>query len=347
MGRPPKNKDGQEEKIQVDDKKQNLELALAEIEKNFGKGSIMRLTDAPIRTQVIPTGALSLDLALGVGGIPRGRVIEIYGPESAGKSTLTLSIVAEAQKLGGICAYVDAEHAMDPAYAKAMGVDIDNLLISQPDSGEQGLSIVETLVKSESCSLIIVDSVAALVPISELEGEMGDAQMGKQARLMSQALRKLTAIMAKTNTCVIFVNQLREKIGVMFGNPETTPGGKALKFYASIRIDIRRIESIKNGEEAIGNKVKAKVVKNKCAPPFRQCEFEILFGKGINSQADLINMAESVGVITKASANWYSYGADKIGHGIEQVQGYFNEHKEIEQEIKKKVLSLIGPDWNV
>jgi recombination protein RecA len=331
----------------ADERKRALEMAVAEIEKQFGKGSIMKLGDAPVQdVRTIPTGALSLDIAIGVGGLPRGRVIEIYGPESSGKTTLCLSVVAQAQKAGGIAAFIDAEHAMDPEYAKKVGVDVDNLLISQPESGEQALQIVETLVRSAAIDLIVVDSVAALVPRSEIDGEMGDPQMGMQARLMSQALRKLTAVMSKTNTSVIFINQLREKIGVMFGNPETTPGGKALKFYASVRMDIRRIESIKNGNEVMGNRVKVKMVKNKVAPPFREAQFDILFGEGINREGSLLDMGVDHGVLEK-TGTWFSFGGNRIGQGKDAARMFLKENpamaNEIEAAVRAKVLAKAKP----
>ena len=327
----------------ADERKRALEMAVAEIEKQFGKGSIMKLGDQPVPdVKTIPTGSLALDMAIGVGGIPRGRVVEIYGPESSGKTTLCLSIVAQAQKAGGIAAYIDAEHAMDPGYASKVGVDVDNLLISQPESGEQALQIVETLVRSAAIDIIVVDSVAALVPRSEIDGEMGDPQMGMQARLMSQALRKLTAVMSKTNTTVIFINQLREKIGVMFGNPETTPGGKALKFYASVRIDIRRIESIKNGQEVIGNRVKAKLVKNKVAPPFREGQFDIMFGEGINREGSILDVAVDHEVVEK-SGTWFSYKGERIGQGRDQVRVFLKENPKVADDIEAEVRAKLAP----
>jgi len=319
------------------EKQKALEIALAEIEKQFGKGSIMRMSDAPSGDiDVIPTGALSLDMALGVGGIPRGRIIEIYGPESSGKTTLTLSIVAQAQKLGGIAAFVDAEHAMDPEYAKKLGVNIDELLVSQPESGEQALQIVETLVRSSAIDIIVIDSVAALVPKAEIDGEMGDSLPGLQARLMSQALRKLTAIVSKSNTCVIFINQLREKIGVMFGSPETTTGGKALKFYASVRLDIRRIETLKNGQDAIGNRVRVKTVKNKCAPPFREAIFDIIFGEGISREGTVLDMASDLNVVEKAGS-WFAYNGNRIGQGRDAVRLFLKDNPRLTDEIDGKV----------
>ncbi len=319
------------------EKQRALEMALAEIEKQFGKGSIMKLSDAPaIDVEAIPTGALSLDMALGVGGMPRGRIVEIYGPESSGKTTLTLSIVAQAQKLGGIAAFVDAEHAMDPDYARKLGVNIDELLVSQPESGEQALQIVETLVRSSAIDIIVVDSVAALVPKAEIDGEMGESLPGLQARLMSQALRKLTALVAKSRTCVVFINQLREKIGVMFGSPETTPGGKALKFYSSVRLDIRRIETIKNGQDAVGNRVRVKTVKNKCAPPFREALFDILFGEGISREGTVLDMAADLNVVEKAGS-WFAYEGNRIGQGRDQVRAFLKDNPALCDAIDKKV----------
>jgi len=319
------------------EKQRALEMALAEIEKQFGKGSIMKLSDAPaIDIEAIPTGALNLDIALGVGGMPRGRIIEIFGPESSGKTTLTLSIVAQAQKLGGIAAFVDAEHAMDPDYAKRLGVNIDELLVSQPESGEQALQIVETLVRSSAIDIIVVDSVAALVPKAEIDGEMGDSLPGLQARLMSQALRKLTAIVAKSKTCVIFINQLREKIGVMFGSPETTPGGKALKFYSSVRLDIRRIETIKNGQDAVGNRVRVKTVKNKCAPPFREAIFDIIFGEGISREGTVLDMAVDLNIVEKAGS-WFAYEGNRVGQGRDAVRAFLRDNQSLCDAIEKKV----------
>ncbi len=318
-----------------DDRKKALELAISQIEKQFGKGSIMKLGKAmATRVETITTGALSLDLALG-GGIPRGRIIEIFGPESSGKSTLAMSIVAKCQQNGGNAAYVDAENAMDVDYAKKVGIDIDNLLISQPDTGEQGLDIVDTLVRSGAVDVIVVDSVAALVPKAEIEGEMGDSHMGLQARLMSQAMRKLTAIISKSKTIVIFINQIREKIGVMFGNPEVTPGGRALKFYSSVRIDIRRVEAIKKGEQVVGNRVRGKIVKNKVAPPFREAIFEIIFGRGIVPESAVIDVAVDNGVIEK-SGTWFNYNGIKIGQGKDSAITYLTENPEVMKEIDKK-----------
>jgi len=321
------------------EKDRALETALLSIEKQFGKGSIMRLgerrTDLDI--DVIPTGSLGLDIALGVGGVPRGRVLEIYGPEASGKTTLSLHIIAEAQKRGGIAAFIDAEHALDPKYAKNLGVDIENLLVSQPDTGEQALEITESLVRSGALSIIVIDSVAALVPRAEIEGDMGDAHMGLQARLMSQALRKLTGVINKSKTCVIFINQIRLKIGVMFGSPETTTGGNALKFYSTIRMDIRKIETIKQGTDAIGNRVKVKVAKNKIAPPFKIAEFEIMFDKGISKESEIIDIGANLGIIQK-SGTWYSYGEERIGQGKEMVKKYLLDNPSIKDVIEKKIL---------
>jgi len=321
----------------------NLKLALGQIEKEFGKGSIMRLgDDTREAVPVISTGAISLDMALGVGGIPRGRITEIYGPESSGKTTIALQIVAEAQRAGGTAAFVDAEHALDPVYAKALGVDTDNLLVSQPDTGEQALEIVDALVRSGAIDVIVVDSVAALVPKSELDGEMGDSHMGLQARLMSQALRKLTGTINKSRTSLIFINQIRMKIGVFFGNPETTTGGNALKFYASVRMDIRRIETLKQGDEAYGNLVRVKIVKNKVAPPFRQCEFPIIFGKGISRESDLLTLAIDRNIIEK-SGTWYSFRNERIGQGKENLRQFLVDHPEIATEIERQIRSGEAP----
>ena len=322
-------------------RKQALDMALASIEKNFGKGSIMRLgEDRKLNVESISTGSLSLDIALGIMGLPRGRVTEIYGPESSGKTTLALSVVAEAQRRGGSAAFIDAEHALDPEYANKIGVNLDDLLISQPDTGEQALEITETLVRSNALDVIVIDSVAALVPRAEIEGEMGDAMVGVQARLMSQALRKLTGAIAKSNTIVIFINQIRMKIGVMFGNPETTSGGNALKFYSSVRLDIRRREAIKDGDEVMGNHVTVKVVKNKVAAPFRTAEFDIMYNKGIDNQGELVDLGVKYELIEKAGA-WFSYGEEKIGQGREGAKNYLREHPEIFKEIKEKVLEKI------
>jgi len=321
------------------------DLAITQIEKLYGKGSIMRLGGTGVLEPIsaIPTGALELDHALGIGGVPRGRVIEIFGPESSGKTTLALHIIAEAQRLGGTAAFVDAEHALDPRYAEALGVSIDDLLISQPDTGEQALDITEILVRSGAVDVVVIDSVAALVPRAEIEGEMGEPTMGLQARLMSQALRKLTAAISKSKTCVVFINQLREKIGVMFGNPETTTGGRALKFYASVRLDIRKIASIKDGETVIGNRVRVKVVKNKIAPPFRESEFDIIFGEGISRSSSLLDLGVVHKVIEKSGA-WYSYGGDRIGQGRENAKKFLHENPAILNEIEKKLRALLGID---
>ncbi|HET7853443.1 MAG TPA: recombinase RecA [Candidatus Methylomirabilis sp.] len=321
------------------------DLAITQIEKLYGKGSIMRLGGTGVLEPVsaIPTGALELDHALGIGGVPRGRVIEIFGPESSGKTTLALHIIAEAQRLGGAAAFVDAEHALDPRYAQALGVSIDDLLISQPDTGEQALDITEILVRSGAVDVVVIDSVAALVPRAEIEGEMGEPTMGLQARLMSQALRKLTAAIAKSKTCVVFINQIREKIGVMFGNPETTTGGRALKFYASVRLDIRKIASIKEGETVIGNRVRVKVVKNKIAPPFRESEFDIIFGEGISRTSSLLDLGVAHKVIEKSGA-WYSYGGDRIGQGRENAKRFLHENPAMLNEIEKKLRALLSID---
>jgi len=320
-----------------------LDAALAQIEKQFGKGSIMRLgaNDVAYDIQVVSTGSLGLDIALGVGGLPRGRVIEIYGPESSGKTTLTLQVIAEMQKLGGTAAFIDAEHALDPQYAQKIGVNVKELLISQPDNGEQALEIADMLVRSGSVDIVVVDSVAALTPRAEIEGDMGDPQMGLQARLMSQALRKLTANIKRSNTMVIFINQIRMKIGVMFGNPETTTGGNALKFYASVRLDIRRTGSIKKGEETIGNETRVKVVKNKVAPPFKQADFDILYGEGISRDSEIIELGVLHKLIDKSGA-WYAYKGEKIGQGKDNVREYLKEHKEIAHEIEQKIRSIVG-----
>jgi len=320
-----------------------LDAALAQIEKQFGKGSIMRLgaNDVAYDIQVVSTGSLGLDIALGVGGLPRGRVIEIYGPESSGKTTLTLQVIAEMQKLGGTAAFIDAEHALDPQYAQKIGVNVTELLISQPDNGEQALEIADMLVRSGSVDIVVVDSVAALTPRAEIEGDMGDPQMGLQARLMSQALRKLTANIKRSNTMVIFINQIRMKIGVMFGNPETTTGGNALKFYASVRLDIRRTGSIKKGEETIGNETRVKVVKNKVAPPFKQADFDILYGEGISRDSEIIELGVLHKLIDKSGA-WYAYKGEKIGQGKDNVREYLKEHKEIAHEIEQKIRSIVG-----
>lgn len=321
-----------------------LDLALSQITKQFGEGAVMKMGEkSAMQIESIPTGALALDLALGVGGLPRGRVTEIYGPESSGKSTLATHVVAEAQRNGGICAYIDAEHAMDPVYAKAIGVDVDELLISQPDTGEQALEIVDTLVRSGAIDVIVIDSVAALTPRVELEGEMGQSHVGLQARLMSQALRKLTGNLNKTKTICIFINQLREKIGVMFGSPETTPGGRALKFYSSVRLDIRRIESLKSGVEIVGNRTRVKVVKNKCAPPFRQAEFDIMYGKGISREGSLLDTGVDMDIITKSGA-WYTYEGEQLGQGRENAKVFLSENPEIMMEVENKIWAIVNPD---
>ena len=326
-----------------EDKLRALDAALGQIEKQYGKGAVMKLGDsaANMNVETIPTGSLSLDIALGLGGVPKGRIIEVYGPESSGKTTVALHMVAEVQKRGGIAGFIDAEHALDPAYAKNIGVDIENLYISQPDNGEQALEITETMVRSGAVDIIIVDSVAALVPKAEIDGDMGDSHVGLQARLMSQALRKLTAAISKSNCIVIFINQLREKVGVMFGNLETTTGGRALKFYSSIRLDVRRIEALKQGGEMVGNRTRIKVVKNKVAPPFREAEFDIMFGKGISKEGDVLDLAASVGIVQKSGA-WFAYGGDKIGQGRENAKAYLREHPEIMDEIEHKVRVAYG-----
>lgn len=321
-----------------EDKKKALDAAIAKLEKDFGKGTVMKLGDpkAQVAVETIPTGSLSLDLALGLGGVPRGRVVEIYGPESSGKTTVALHIIAEVQKRGGIAGFIDAEHALDPVYAKNIGVDIDELYISQPDSGDQALEIAETMVRSGAMDIIVIDSVAALVPRQEIEGDMGDSHVGLQARLMSQALRKLTPVISKSNCVVIFINQLREKVGVMFGNPETTTGGRALKFYASVRMDVRRTETLKQGGEIVGNHVRVKVVKNKIAPPFKEAEFDIMFGKGISREGDILDLATGINLVNKSGA-WYAYNGDKIGQGRENAKNYLTEHPEIMAELEEKV----------
>lgn len=321
-----------------ENKRKALESALANIEKQYGKGSVMKLGDTGknINIETVPTGSISLDIALGLGGVPKGRIIEIYGPESSGKTTVALHMIAETQKRGGVAGFIDAEHALDPVYARNIGVDIDNLYISQPDNGEQGLEITEMMVRSGAIDIVIVDSVAALVPKAEIEGEMGDSHMGLQARLMSQALRKLTAFISKSNCVVIFINQLRSKIGVMFGNPETTTGGNALKFYASIRMDVRRIETLKQNGEVVGNRARVKVVKNKIAPPFREAEFDIMFGQGISREGDVLDLAANEGIIVK-SGSWYAYQDSKIGQGRENAKNYLKENPEVFAEIEQKV----------
>ena len=325
------------------DNEKALDLALGQITKQFGEGAVMKMGEkATMNIESVPTGALALDLALGVGGLPRGRVTEIYGPESSGKSTLATHVVAEAQRNGGICAYIDAEHAMDPVYARAIGVDVDELLISQPDTGEQALEIAATLVRSGAIDVIVIDSVAALTPKAELEGEMGQSHVGLQARLMSQALRKLTSNLNRTKTICIFINQLREKIGVMFGSPETTPGGRALKFYSSVRLDIRRIESLKSGVEIVGNRTRVKVVKNKCAPPFRQAEFDIMYGKGISREGSLLDTGVEMDIVTKSGA-WYTYEGEQLGQGRENAKSFLSDNPEIMMEIENKIWAIVNP----
>ena len=326
-----------------DDKIKALEAAITKIEKDFGKGAIMKLGDSGnhMNVETVPTGSLSLDVALGLGGVPKGRIVEIYGPESSGKTTVALHMVAEVQKRGGIAGFIDAEHALDPVYAKNIGVDIDNLYISQPDNGEQAMEITETMVRSGAVDIIIVDSVAALVPKAEIEGDMGDSHVGLQARLMSQALRKLTSVISKSNCIVIFINQLREKIGVMFGNPETTTGGRALKFYASIRMDVRRIEALKQGGEVVGNRTRIKVVKNKIAPPFKEAEFDIMFGKGISKAGDVLDLAVNIGVVNKSGA-WFAYNDAKIGQGRENAKKYLLDNPAVMDEIEAKVRAHYG-----
>ena len=327
----------------ADERTRAIDLAFAQIEKQFGKGSIMRLgsKEAIVPISVIPTGSISLDAALGVGGVPRGRVIEVFGPESSGKTTITLQVIAEAQKMGGMAAFIDAEHALDPTYAKKLGVDVDNLLVSQPDYGEQALEIAEQLVRSGAIDVLVIDSVAALVPKAELDGEMGDSHMGLQARLMSQALRKLTGIVSKSRTCLIFINQIREKIGVMFGNPETTTGGRALKFYASVRVDIRRIAAIKEGDIVTGSRTKVKVVKNKVAAPFREAEFDILYGEGISKEGDLLDLAVNNNLIEK-SGSWFSYKSERIGQGRENARQFLKDNKDITAKIETEVRKTLG-----
>ncbi|MCL5058620.1 MAG: recombinase RecA [Actinobacteria bacterium] len=320
------------------DKFKALDAALSQIERQFGKGAVMKLGDSPARLNIdtIPTGAISLDVALGLGGIPRGRVVEVFGPESSGKTTVALHLIAEAQKLGGIAAFIDAEHALDPTYARSIGVDIDNLLVSQPDTGEQALEICEHLVRSGAVDVVVIDSVAALVPKAEIDGEMGDAHVGLQARLMSQALRKLTGITSKSRTVVVFINQLREKVGVMFGSPETTPGGRALKFYASVRLEVRKIESLKQGGDVVGNRTRVKVVKNKVAPPFKQADFDIMYGTGISREGTILDMAADLNIINKSGA-WYSYGDDRLGQGRENVKEILKERSDLLNEVEHKL----------
>ena len=329
--------------VNIDDKRKALDAAIAQIEKQYGKGSVMKLGDsnANMNIDVIPTGSLSLDIALGLGGVPRGRIIEVFGPESSGKTTVALHIVAEIQKRGGIAGFIDAEHALDPTYAKNIGVDIDNLYISQPDCGEQALEITETMVRSGAVDVVIVDSVAALVPKAEIDGEMGDSHMGLHARLMSQALRKLTAVVSKTNCVVIFINQLREKVGVVFGNPEVTTGGRALKFYASVRLDVRRIDTLRQGGEIVGNRTRVKIVKNKVAPPFKEAEFDIVFGKGISKVGDILDLAVANDIVDKSGA-WYAYNGNKIGQGRENAKAYRESNTAICDEIEQKVREAVG-----
>ena len=334
--------------MERDEKLKALDAALGQIERQYGKGAIMKLGDPSVQMNVetIPTGSLSLDIALGLGGIPKGRVIEIYGPESSGKTTVTLHMIAEVQKRGGIAGFIDAEHALDPVYAKNIGVDIDNLYISQPDCGEQALEITEMMVRSGAVDIIVVDSVAALVPKAEIDGDMGDSHVGLQARLMSQALRKLTAVISKSNCTVVFINQLREKVGVMFGNPETTTGGRALKFYSSVRLDVRRIEALKQGGEVIGNRTRVKIVKNKVAPPFREAEFDIMFGQGISTEGDILDLAAENNIINKSGA-WYAYNGNKIGQGRENAKQYLKDNPQICAEVEKKVRELFNLEADV
>jgi recombination protein RecA len=326
----------------MNDRDKALDTALAQIERQFGKGSVMRLgSEDRAKVEVIPTGSIALDVALGIGGLPKGRVVEIYGPESSGKTTLTLHAIANCQRAGGIAAFIDAEHALDPDYAKTLGVDIDNLLVSQPDTGEQALEIADMLIRSGAIDLLVIDSVAALVPRAEIEGEMGDSHVGLQARLMSQALRKITGALSTHGTTAIFINQLREKIGVMFGSPETTTGGKALKFYASIRLDIRRIETLKDGTDAVGNRTRVKVVKNKMAPPFKQAEFDVLYGEGISREGSLIDVGVDQGMVKKSGA-WYTYGGDQLGQGKENARTFLKDNPDLADELEKKILSKLG-----
>ena len=328
-----------------EDKKRALDAAISKLEKDFGKGTVMKLGDAGanVSVETVPTGSLSLDIALGLGGVPKGRIIEVYGPESSGKTTVALHMISEVQKRGGIAGFIDAEHALDPVYAKNIGVNIDELYISQPDSGDQALEIAETMVRSGAMDIIVIDSVAALVPRQEIEGDMGDSHVGLQARLMSQALRKLTAVISKSNCTVVFINQLREKVGVMFGNPETTTGGRALKFYSSVRLDVRRIESLKQSGEVVGNRTRVKVVKNKIAPPFKEAEFDIMFGEGISKVGDILDLAAENGIVNKSGA-WYAYDGNKIGQGRENAKNYLKENPLICEEIEQKVRTLFGLD---
>lgn len=331
-----------------EDKQKALDAAILKLEKDFGKGTVMKLGDAGanVSVETVPTGSLSLDIALGLGGVPKGRVIEVYGPESSGKTTVTLHMIAEVQKRGGIAGFIDAEHALDPAYAKNIGVNIDELYISQPDSGDQALEIAETMVRSGAMDIIVIDSVAALVPKQEIEGDMGDSHVGLQARLMSQALRKLTPVISKSNCVVIFINQLREKVGVMFGNPETTTGGRALKFYASVRMDVRRIETLKQNGEMVGNRTRIKIVKNKIAPPFKEAEFDIMFGKGISKEGDILDLATKLDLVNKSGA-WYAYNGDKIGQGRENAKIYLGQHPEIMEELEEKIRAHYHLDGSV
>lgn len=321
-----------------EDKQKALDAAILKLEKDFGKGTVMKLGDASanVSVETVPTGSLSLDIALGLGGVPKGRVIEVYGPESSGKTTVTLHMIAEVQKRGGIAGFIDAEHALDPVYAKNIGVNIDELYISQPDSGDQALEIAETMVRSGAMDIVVIDSVAALVPKQEIEGDMGDSHVGLQARLMSQALRKLTPVISKSNCVVVFINQLREKVGVMFGNPETTTGGRALKFYASVRMDVRRIETLKQNGEMVGNRTRIKIVKNKIAPPFKEAEFDIMFGKGISKEGDILDLATKLDLVNKSGA-WYAYNGDKIGQGRENAKTYLSQHPEVMEELEEKI----------
>lgn len=331
-----------------ENKKKALDAAIAKLEKDYGKGTVMKLGDpaAQVAVETVPTGSLSLDIALGMGGVPKGRIVEIYGPESSGKTTVALHMISEVQKRGGIAGFIDAEHALDPVYAKNIGVDIDELYISQPDSGDQALEIAETMVRSGAMDIIVIDSVAALVPRQEIEGDMGDSHVGLQARLMSQALRKLTPVISKSNCVVIFINQLREKVGVMFGNPETTTGGRALKFYASIRMDVRRIETLKQSGEMIGNRTRVKIVKNKIAPPFKEAEFDIMFGKGISKEGDILDLATKLDLVNKSGA-WYAYSGDKIGQGRENAKIYLGQHPEIMEELEEKIRAHYHLDGSV
>ena len=331
-----------------EDKKRALDAAISKLEKDFGKGTVMKLGDAGanVSVETVPTGSLSLDIALGLGGVPKGRVIEVYGPESSGKTTVTLHMIAEVQKRGGIAGFIDAEHALDPVYAKNIGVDIDELYISQPDSGDQALEIAETMVRSGAMDIIVIDSVAALVPRQEIDGDMGDSHVGLQARLMSQALRKLTPVISKSNCIVVFINQLREKVGIMFGNPETTTGGRALKFYASVRMDVRRIETLKQNGEMVGNRTRIKIVKNKIAPPFKEAEFDIMFGKGISKEGDILDLAANIDVVNKSGA-WYAYNGDKIGQGRENAKLYLAQNPEVMDEIEAKVRAHYNLDATV